>query len=499
MYKASFGLKRRPFMSMPQVDQYFPGAAIESARQTLVRCIKRAEGIGVVIGPSGIGKTLLCQMLAEEFRDVFAVAMLHSGRLSTRQALFQAILYELNQPYRGMDEEELHLALVDHVTLADDCLGGLLLLVDEAHTLPLRLLEEIRMISNLARNEQPAVRLVLAGGRMLEERLASPKLESLSQRLVARCYLESLDRDDTAAYVHAQINNSGGRGEQLFPLEACLAVYRATDGVPRLINQVCDHALLLAYAAGRKELSSQGIDEAWADLQQLPTPWNGNSQDAESGVIEFGGLEDESPLDEEPCGDEASEAPALRVSPTDEEQFAEPADQLECIEKTLAKIDEDFQPAGSIGPEVELVFHENVNPFDEEFAEEEVIADRLVAPTREASQPPPVTGSRTDDDQDTGLPETAEVGEPLQQQPARTPEECDPQTAETTDTEAQSDPEPETVRFDHQQPLELVEPEDEDLIVVQDEEQETDSPPAQSVPMVRRQEYRQLFAKLRRG
>ena len=101
---------------MPRVDHYFPAAGIEAARTTLARCVERAEGVGLLVGPTGTGKTLLCQILAEQFRGAFHVALLSSGRLTTRRGLLQAILYELGQPYRGMDEGELRLSLVEYLT-----------------------------------------------------------------------------------------------------------------------------------------------------------------------------------------------------------------------------------------------------------------------------------------------------------------------------------------------------------------------------------------------
>ena len=164
MYDGCFGLNRRPFASVPQIDHYFPATAIEGARTTLARCIQRGEGAGLVIGPSGTGKTLLCLLLAEQFRRSFQVVMLNSGRLSTRRALFQAILYELGRPYRGLDEGEARLAVVDYLMAGDGSSRGMVLLVDESHTLPLRLLEEIRLLTNLVQGSQPLVRLVLAGG-----------------------------------------------------------------------------------------------------------------------------------------------------------------------------------------------------------------------------------------------------------------------------------------------------------------------------------------------
>jgi len=429
MYEAYFGLDRRPFGSVPQVDHYFPAATVEAARQSLVRCIDRAEGVGMIVGPSGIGKTLLCLMLVEQFRESFGVAVLCSGRLSTRRALFQAILYELGLPYSGMDEGELRLALVDYLTLAKDAPAGLVLLVDEAHTLPLRLLEEIRMMTNIVSSGQPRVRLVLAGGPLLEERFASPKLDSFSQRIVARCYLESFDRCETEGYIQAQIDIAGGKGRQIIPPEASQAVYQATDGVPRLINQVCDHALLLAHAGGREQLDSAGIEEAWADLQQLPMPWNAPSgSEASGGVIEFGGLEDEPAVEGPAEGDEPSQPPLLRVRPAEDEQAAEPAEHIERIEEALAGVDGDFRPAGSIGPELELVVDDPENPFSEKFEKDELVVDGLASPDVEDADDP----SETIVTQPAALPDegpleetdgpdeqTASVaGELLPQQPA---------------------------------------------------------------------------------
>lgn len=384
MYDGCFGLNRRPFASVPQADLYFPAATIENARTTLARCIQRGEGAGLVVGPSGSGKSLLCALLAEQFRRSFQVVVLASGHLSTRRALFQAILFEMGRPYRYMDEGELRLAVAEHLTSDESNSRGLLLLVDEAHTLPLRLLEELRLLSNLARNGQPLVRLVLLGGAVLEERFASPKLDSFSQRLSARCYLETLNRTETQEYIQWQIDSAGGLGEHVFPEATCESVFQATGGVPRLINQVCDHALLLAYVAGRKTIETANIEEAWADLQQLPTPWAGESKgDHETGgVIEFGSLDDSTESAAETTTESASSARVFRVASVEEEEEtaetfdASPSEQIHHIEQLLAEADDDFQPAGSIGPEIELCFEEAEHPFQEQFEHEEIVLDR---------------------------------------------------------------------------------------------------------------------------
>ncbi len=374
MYETFFGLSERPFAAAPTAKHYFPAAAIEAARQTLVRCIQRAEGVALLIGPAGTGKTLLCHVLADEFRNRYSVALLESGRLCTRRALLQAILFELGLPYRGMEEGDLRLALVDHLSPRNqdhDSAAKLLLIVDEAHSLPLRLLEELRLLSNLVRQGQPRVRLALAGGPQFEERLASPKLESFNQRIAARCYLEALDRSQTIDYVRHQIRDAGGSAERIFTSESLAAVYQATDGIPRLINQVCDHALVLACAGGVKQLSAGGIEEAWSDLQQLPTPWNAApgapDRDAPPAAIEFG------ELDEELSDDLPSALPFRAVS-----DVAEQHQLLSTIGETAGG-DDEFQPAGTIRPEVELHFQRTANPFHEAFDEEEVVLDPYTA------------------------------------------------------------------------------------------------------------------------
>lgn len=505
MYEDFFGLSTRPFASAPLVDHYFPGAAIEAARQTLARCIERAEGVGMVVGPSGTGKTLLSMMLAEQFKDSFQVVLLASGRLGTRRALLQAILFELGQPYRGMDEGELRLALMDHLT-AGDGRQGMLLLADEAHTLPLRLLDEIRMITNLVSGGQPTARLVLAGSALLEERFSSPKLESFSQRIVARCYLESLGREETQAYIYAQIGTAGREGREVISDDACHAVYQATDGVPRLVNQVCDHALLLACAAGYRRVDRAVMEEAWADLQQLPTPWNGESspENTEGGIIEFGGLDDEpgeaanlgSRVDagpDESTADEAPSVPMLRISPGSDESEPDPVAQVERIEQAVSSLDDDFQPVGSIRPEVELVFDGPHDPFSEKFEQEEVIVDRHQFDGAADSGEPPQPPAEESCD---------EIAAGARKRPA-----AQTRVDETDDREApfKWDEEPETVSMLGQQPGETaeegraVEPDDEDIIVVEegyDDLEPVGAPPATAV---RRHEYRQLFARLRRG
>jgi type II secretory pathway predicted ATPase ExeA len=381
MYETFFGFNDRPFSPAPQAKRFFSSSAAESARQTLSRCLDRGEGIGLLIGPAGTGKTLLCQLLAEEFHSRFAVALLSSGRICTRRNFYQAVLFELGLPYRGMDEGELPLALVDHLLNSDSINGGLLLMIDEAHTLPLRMVDEARLLTNLTRNGRSRVRLVISGGPRLEERLASPKLESFNQRVSARCYLQAFSYDETLTYVRVQVSGVGGTADRVFAHDSFAAVHRATDGIPRLINQVCDRALIVAFDSGVRQITPAVIEEAWADLQQLPTPWNAapGASEPTPDIIEFGALDDVELAPSKKSAEKAIVA-KLHALPANEDtrQFDGELDtRLDVIEATLKAIDGDDDRAAQFAKQIETPRPVALDPFAETFADEEEVVDRL--------------------------------------------------------------------------------------------------------------------------
>lgn len=298
-YESFFGFQQRPFAATPNIQSYFAAESIESARRTLARIVERGSGAGLVIGPPGSGKSLLLQVLASQLHGRFELASLTDGHApASRRELLQSILFELELPYRGFDEGELRLSLIDHLARG---LAGvpLLILVDDAQHLAVDLLEEIRLLADVARSGAPRVRVVLAGTASLEEKFAHPTLEAFSQRLAARAYLSTLSREETQGYITAQLGSVGGNVFSILAGDAIDQIYRATDGVPRLINQVCDHALMLAANRGQRKFDGSLIQEAWSELQQLPAPWNASHASEstlhaieEDAVIEFGGLDE---------------------------------------------------------------------------------------------------------------------------------------------------------------------------------------------------------------
>jgi type II secretory pathway predicted ATPase ExeA len=519
MYESFFRFSHRPFAAAPAADAFFPAAAIDHARLTLVRCIDRAEGPATLIGPAGTGKSLLLQVLAQHFEGRFQIALLGGARLSTRRALLQNILFELRRPYRDLDENELRLSLIDYLEPREEDWApeGMLLLVDEAHSLPLRLLDELRLIGNQMCDGNPRVRLVLAGSSQLEERLASPKLESFHQRIAARCYLQSLTRDETIGYVQQQIAQAGGIAEAVFTGDALRSLHTATDGIPRLINQVCDHALLLASAGGQRELGPDGIAEAWADLQQLPAPWHESARQAAEApvesIIEFGNLADESAeetADERASGDEEA---------TDERSFGsrtlafEPQDDaIASAELHLAQIDSglssivradglegDFDPANDGMTEIELVF-QRPDPFGSNWDEEEVVIDRYASLEADSLVRRPKVRSSEGRQIGAALEELRDEIAKLDQRwqvPQVEGPVIHPPAAAADFNPARDPVYAEAPAKNASERLKSLAPDggdDRDIIVIEESE---DRPHVPSSVKVRRQEYRRLFSSLR--
>ncbi len=275
MYESFFGFVKRPFLAASTLDRYFPAACIEQTFQTTARAIQRGEGPVAIFGGTGLGKTMCCMRIAESFRRNFEVVMLSSSQLITRRALLQCLLFELRMPYRDLTEGELRLSLMSRLQPStDNSAEGLVLVIDEAQTLSMKLLDEIRLLTNVVRNGIPRVRLVLCGTMRLEDCLSHPHMDSLNQRLAARCYLTPLSNQETGQYVIHKIELSGVEGSTVMTRDSLDAIYRGSDGIPRLIDQLADQSLLLACNDRERPVSAAMVGRAWRMLQQLPNPWS---------------------------------------------------------------------------------------------------------------------------------------------------------------------------------------------------------------------------------
>ncbi len=272
MYEQIFNLTSRPFTSTPYVKHYFPATAIDQSLQQCTMIIDRGTGPVVVVGDHGTGKTLLLAMLEESFQSRFRVVNLSVSVMRGRSDLLQNILFELKLNYRGLDEGEMRLGLVEYLKSKDEGSDGdgILLLVDDAQKLSREMIEELQLLSNFIQDGQPRVRLVLAGSRGIEDRLADLSLESFNQRIAGRCFLTCLGGEEIQSYVKAHLSRAGCEPDALFAEDAYRAIREVTEGRPRYINQVCDHAMIFSATRGLIPVNDSLVREAWHDIQQLP-------------------------------------------------------------------------------------------------------------------------------------------------------------------------------------------------------------------------------------
>ena len=274
MYYSQFGLTRRPFSSTPDPSCVVPVGGMPEAISELEHCALDGQGIGILTAPAGLGKTVLCRKLAENLRDRFAVVFLPNANFPTRRSLLQAVLYEMGHPYLRLGEQELRLEFSAAVRDLCPDREGLVIIIDEAHLLHNRLLEELRTATHLVHNGEMLVRLILSGQLELEERLIKKELAAINQRIVCHPTLASLTMLESQEYLEQRLEWAGGALSKIFQPEAVRMVCQASDGNPRCLNQLADHSLLVASACNDSRITPAHVLEALEELKQLPLQWN---------------------------------------------------------------------------------------------------------------------------------------------------------------------------------------------------------------------------------
>ena len=274
MYEEFFGLQRRPFSATPDATCFVPLEGAQGVLDALAVSCERGQGISVLTGETGVGKTLVGLRLAFELQPTFATAFLNHSAFPTRRALLQAILFELNRPYNRMAEQELRLELMAALKTLIPQQQALVVILDEAHRLSLPVLDEVRMLTMLADNGVPLARVVLIGNRDLEERLADPDLSAFNQRICCQVDLEPLTQAESIEYLRSCIEIAGAHPDDLFAADVLPFIAKAADGNPRCLNHLADHSLLLAFVSEQRPVTADVVRDALNDLKQLPLTWN---------------------------------------------------------------------------------------------------------------------------------------------------------------------------------------------------------------------------------
>ncbi|QGJ71588.1 Hypothetical protein PBC10988_32950 [Planctomycetales bacterium 10988] len=379
MKETFFGLLHRPFQATCRPEGYYPTETMEATRASLGQMIETGEGIGLLIGANGLGKTMLLQTMKQEWSDRYETILL-SGNSSnlTRAEFFQSMLYELELPFRGLNEGELRLSLVDYLRHQVKR-EGLLLLVDDAHNFAPALLEEMRILADISGEKGTHVRLILAGTSRLEENLTHASLNHLLQRIVARGYLEPFSKDETEGYLAHAIERAGGELHEVFTPEAIEAIDRHTEGVVRVVQQLTSRAMQLADQHSVCPIDKKMVTLAWAELQQLPATWE-EEETAETSatstvdsVIEFGSLEGETFEKEEP------EAEVVEEQESEEIEEVRESD-LEIEGETTSVACEIQVERERPKPLIDSIESNNLLPsWETHFEEEEVLMDNYAS------------------------------------------------------------------------------------------------------------------------
>ncbi len=269
MYKAFYNLKRNPFEITPDPSFLFPTGRHNEALAALYYGVRRRKGFVVLTGEVGTGKTLLLRCLLQSLKqskDV-AYAYVFNGRLSPVEFL-QYIVSDLGLPGTSENKGELLLQIAHYVIARNEKKLTTVLVVDEAHHLSLEILEEIRLLTNLETADEKLLQILLVGQPELNDKLDSPGLRQLKQRIALRSHLVPLDSDETKGYVLRRLLLAGSPyPSALFPPETIAAVYQHSQGLPRLINTICENALIAGYARQMRSVSPDIIDDIATDFR----------------------------------------------------------------------------------------------------------------------------------------------------------------------------------------------------------------------------------------
>lgn len=266
MYELYYGLTEKPFNLTPDAEFYFGSITHESALDVLLVSIKNGDGFIKLTGEVGTGKTLICRKLLDILDDRFETVYIPNPYMNC-DALLKAVVVEMGLQEHLLQDNYLDCINQQLITNAKNNRQTVILL-DEAQSLPVESLEAIRLLSNLETKKKKLVQIVLFGQPELDKKLADNNIRQLRQRIVHSCELNTLALDSLADYVLHRLISAGYFGPKLYSDQAISLLYKKTKGIPRLINLLCDKAMMLAYASGEYFVTNKHIKMAARDSQQ---------------------------------------------------------------------------------------------------------------------------------------------------------------------------------------------------------------------------------------
>ncbi|MEY4686429.1 MAG: hypothetical protein RIR76_452 [Verrucomicrobiota bacterium] len=269
MYQGFFGLRELPFNITPDPRFLYLSPTHQEALRHLRYGVAEKKGFIVLVGEVGCGKTTLCRQFLNELEPArFDTALILNPRVTETQML-RAILTELGERKLARNQADLvaqvNRALLERISQGRD----IVLIIDEAQNLEVEVLEQVRLLSNLETDRQKLLQIVLLGQPELKEILSRQELRQLRQRILVYCELQALSEEDTSHYIQHRLTLAGANGRPTFTRWALRAIHRQSGGVPRIVNTLCDRALLSAFVRESHEVSYWDVRRARRDLANL--------------------------------------------------------------------------------------------------------------------------------------------------------------------------------------------------------------------------------------
>ena len=266
MYEAFYGFRERPFDLVPNPRFLVMTSGHREALSNLEYGIASRKGITLLIGEAGLGKTTLVRAALDLHGKNVHCVYLPNPAL-TRDEFVEMLASKFELGSRARDSKAALLLELETVLKEWHARGeATLLVVDEAQSLSIELLEEIRLLANFETDDQKLLSLILAGQPELAARLNEPSLRQLKQRIALRCELRPLDLRETAAYLAGRIRAAGGTGAQAFTRDAVMAVFEKSGGIPRVISVIADNALVSGFAQQERPVTRKTVLEVCQDF-----------------------------------------------------------------------------------------------------------------------------------------------------------------------------------------------------------------------------------------
>lgn len=267
MYKSYFGLKANPFNPNPDPRFLFLTGATREALAALAYGIRNRKGFLLLTGEVGTGKTTLINRLLEWLsEEKVATAFIFNSRLNEGE-FFDFVLNDFGIQCESRDKSQRLIRLNQWLIDRYRERRAAVLIVDEAQNLSNDVLEEIRLLTNMETTQEKLLQIVLSGQPELDEKLRDPSLRQLRQRITIRCSTAPLSREEMQSYVTERLRVAGANGVPIFSVEAVDAVYKHSQGIPRIANLLCEHSLINAFVDQVRPIPARIVDEVSREFE----------------------------------------------------------------------------------------------------------------------------------------------------------------------------------------------------------------------------------------